>query len=204
MVISLRYPFEKEYPLTQGYSADHPGLDWGAPLNTPVLAAADGQVLRVAEQPGGYGLFVVLLHDGNALTLYAHLNGVRVSARQRVREGQVLGFSGSSGNSSGPHLHFEFKPDGKQAQDPSPFFEALPAFSAGFVQPPAGQFSAGEWVILKPEYAYVNLRPVPSYAAGVADIGDYTGGAAVQVLEQSGEMIAVKVWLHAGYVQPAG
>jgi hypothetical protein len=56
-------------------------------------------------------------------------------------------------------------------------------------------------VILKGGYRYVNLRPQPAYGAQVADIGDYTGGAAVQVLEQEGEMVAVKVWIHGGYLE---
>jgi hypothetical protein len=124
-----------------------------------------------------------------------------------VQAGQPIGLSGNSGNSTGPHLHFEYRPDGRKAADPSPFFTALCAEkdertgNGAAAQPPADSFRAGEWVILKGGYRYVNLRPQPAYGAQVADIGDYTGGAAVQVLEQEGEMVAVKVWIHGGYLE---
>lgn len=59
----------------------------------------------------------------------------------------------------------------------------------------------GDKVTLRRGFEYVNLRPEPAYGAGVPDIGDFCGGAAVEVLEQRGEMVAIKVWVHGGYLE---
>ncbi|MCS7248879.1 MAG: M23 family metallopeptidase [Anaerolineales bacterium] len=203
--MKLSYPFEQVYPLAQGFSELHRGLDWGAPLNTPVLAAADGRVRWIAIQPQGYGLYLTLEHRGGAVTLYAHLERVLVELAQAVSAGQPIALSGNSGNSSGPHLHFEYRPDGKRSVDPSPFFQALtiplPLDPPSFSHPAPIRVRAGEKVTLRRGYTYVNLRPEPAYAAGVPDIGDFCGGAAVEVLEQQGEMVAIKVWVHGGYLE---
>lgn len=203
--MKLCYPFEQIYPLTQGFSDLHRGLDWGVPLNTPVLAAAAGRVRWIAIQPQGYGLYLTLEHAGGAVTLYAHLERVLVELTQAVSEGQPIALSGNSGNSSGPHLHFEFRPDGKRGVDPSPYLQArpapLPADPAPAAHPTPLRVRAGEKVTLRRGYTYVNLRPEPAYGAGVPDIGDFCGGAAVEVLEQQGEMVAIKVWVHGGYLE---
>lgn len=203
-MIALRYPFQEIFPITQAYSREHPAIDWGAPMHSAVLAAADGSVQAIRFQSGGYGLYCVLEHPDKSVTLYAHLDEVLVSVGELVLEGQVIAYSGCSGNSTGPHLHFEYRPDGKKGVDPLPFMKAVTMGNSAsplYVQPLADRFSPGDRVILKDEFNYVNLRPIPAFGAGVADIGDYTGGAAVEVLEQQGDMIAVKVWLHGGYVR---
>ena len=205
-MISLRIPFAQVYPITQEFSWQHSGIDWGAPMHTPVLAGGSGKVGLVRFQANGYGLYVILEHPDQFTTLYAHLEEVLVSAGEEVQEGQVLGYSGSSGNSTGSHLHFELRQNGKTPVNPIPYFKALEpgnVLDSLISQPPAAHFAIGEKVILKEDYSYVNLRPLPAYGLNVADIGDYCGGAALEVLDQQGEMIAVKVWIHAGYVRSA-
>ena len=203
--MKLRYPLECVSPLTQGFGQQHRGQDWGAPLNSRVLAAAAGWVRWIAIQPQGYGLYVTLEHAGGAVTLYAHLERVLVELAQAVSAGQPIALSGNSGNSSGPHLHFEYRPDGKRGIDPTPFLEALPAAppvkTASFAHPAPIRVQMGDKVTLRRGFEYVNLRPEAAYGAGVPDIGDFCGGAAVEVLEQSGEMVAIKVWVHGGYLE---
>lgn len=87
----------------------HSGTDLAAPMGTPVLAAYAGQVV-LADLLGGYGLAVALEHHkGTAQTLYAHLSEIFVQSGEVVKQGDVIGRVGSTGNSTGPHLHFEFR-----------------------------------------------------------------------------------------------
>ena len=87
----------------------HSGTDIGAPQGTPVLAAFSGKV-DIADIVGGYGLTVVLQHNkGTEQTLYAHLSEVFVKPGEEVKQGEVIGRVGSTGLSTGPHLHFEFR-----------------------------------------------------------------------------------------------
>jgi murein DD-endopeptidase MepM/ murein hydrolase activator NlpD len=90
----------------------HDGIDLAAPAGTPVKTAAPGTVLYAGEQHG-YGLIVIVDHGKGLVTLYAHNRDLRVRAEQKVREGQVVATVGDSGATSGPHLHFEVRQDGK-------------------------------------------------------------------------------------------
>lgn len=102
----------------------HTGVDIAAPLGTPIHAAADGVVALAATsvdaqgKPAGYGTYVVIAHPGGFFTLYAHMDGVAVAAGQVVRQGQVIGVEGSTGNSTGPHVHFEIR-HGNDLVDPA-------------------------------------------------------------------------------------
>jgi murein DD-endopeptidase MepM/ murein hydrolase activator NlpD len=96
----------------------HSGIDLAAAAGTPVRAALAGRA-SVALSAGGYGLHVVLDHGGGLTTLYAHLSSVLVAGGDLVTAGQVIGEVGSTGNSTGPHLHFEIRRDGLP-EDPSP------------------------------------------------------------------------------------
>ena len=88
----------------------HGALDYGVPSGTTVYAAADGVVLTKASLSGSYGNYIVIQHLNGLRTWYAHGNGVfYVSAGQTVSKGQAIMQSGNSGNSSGPHLHFEVR-----------------------------------------------------------------------------------------------
>lgn len=96
------------HPIT-GDRRFHAGTDLAAPIGTPVLAAYAGQV-AIADFLGGYGLTVTLDHTkGTQQTLYAHLSELFVKPGEVVKQGDVIGLSGSTGNSTGPHLHFEFR-----------------------------------------------------------------------------------------------
>lgn len=87
----------------------HSGDDLAAPIGTPVLATRDGRV-TVADFLGGYGLTVILRHDDNKLeSRYGHLSQIAVKPGEWVKQGEVIGLVGSTGNSTGPHLHFEMR-----------------------------------------------------------------------------------------------
>ncbi len=86
----------------------HSGIDLAAASKTPVRSATDGFAL-VRRERGGYGLHVVIVRDGELATLYGHLDYPLVGAGERVQAGQVIGLMGSTGNSTGPHLHFEVR-----------------------------------------------------------------------------------------------
>ena len=87
----------------------HTGTDIGAPEGTPVVATKDGEV-HVANYLGGYGLTVILRHaEGSLETRYAHLSSILVRPGEVVKQGEVVGLVGSTGNSTGPHLHFELR-----------------------------------------------------------------------------------------------
>jgi len=100
----------------------HSGIDLAAALKTPVYAATPGTAY-VARERGGYGLYVVILRDPGFSTLYGHLYFPLVGTGGQVVTGQVIGLMGSSGNSSGPHLHFEVRLGGLPA-DPIPLLPA--------------------------------------------------------------------------------
>ena len=89
----------------------HKGLDLAAPSGTPIRAAADGVVAR-AGRAGGYGNFVKLNHNGGLATGYGHMSRIAVRAGQRVKQGSVIGYVGSTGISTGPHLHYELWKNG--------------------------------------------------------------------------------------------
>jgi murein DD-endopeptidase MepM/ murein hydrolase activator NlpD len=94
------------YTVTRGYSSWHPGIDLSAASGTPVMAANGGTVIFAGTNTWGYGVAVVI-SSGPFATLYGHLSGTAVGCGQTVGTGQVIGYVGSTGNSSGPHLHFE-------------------------------------------------------------------------------------------------
>ncbi|HEY9699187.1 MAG TPA: peptidoglycan DD-metalloendopeptidase family protein [Trichocoleus sp.] len=113
------------HPVT-GSGRFHSGTDLGAPQGTPVLAAFAGEV-SAADYMGGYGLAIVLRHSNNTEeTLYGHLSQIFVKPGEKVQQGQVIGQVGSTGMSTGPHLHFEFHkltPEGWVVMDPGATLE---------------------------------------------------------------------------------
>ena len=94
----------------------HQGIDIGAGTGTPIRAANGGEVIFAGTQ-GGYGRTVVISHGGGFSTLYAHQSSIAASDGQTVQRGQVIGYVGNTGNSTGPHLHFETRVNGA-AQNP--------------------------------------------------------------------------------------
>jgi murein DD-endopeptidase MepM/ murein hydrolase activator NlpD len=108
--LSSRYG-RRDHPIL-GYTRLHQGIDFAAPAGTPIHAAGDGLV-QMAGHNGNYGLYVRLRHNGSLTTAYAHLSRIAVRSGQRLRQGQVVGYVGSSGLSSGPHLHYELHVDNR-------------------------------------------------------------------------------------------
>ena len=121
--------FTLEPPITYDgifYPHFHTGLDIAAPLDTPLHAAAGGVVLLatssvdVTGHLAGYGNYVVIGHSGGFMTLYGHLDRLLVSPGQYVQPGDVIGLLGSTGWSTGPHVHFEIRKNGMYT-DPAPY-----------------------------------------------------------------------------------
>lgn len=94
-----------------GYTRMHAGIDFGAPYGSPIYAVTDG-VVQFAGRHGGHGNYVRLSHGGGLGTGYGHMSRIAVSAGQNVRRGQVIGYVGSTGLSTGPHLHYEMYRNG--------------------------------------------------------------------------------------------
>lgn len=102
----------------------HPGIDIAVPTGVPIAASANGVVV-VAGPNGGYGNFVVIDHGNGYATAYAHQSSIAVGEGQTVTQGQVIGYVGSTGFSTGPHLHFEVRVNGS-AQNPRNFESGSP------------------------------------------------------------------------------
>lgn len=100
---------------SQGFTGSHPALDEAAPVGTPVRASEDGVVILASKGQGDYGTMIMVKHSGTAYTtLYAHLSSLNVTQGDVVKRGQTIGRVGSTGRSSGPHLHFEIRKNGSQ------------------------------------------------------------------------------------------
>ena len=101
--------------MSQGYRGDHRAIDIAAVGGTFVTAADRGVVIRSGWNDQGYGTFVVIDHNIDYITLYAHMQDIYVKEGDVVAQGQIIGTIGSTGNSTGPHLHFEIRDFGRLA-----------------------------------------------------------------------------------------
>jgi lipoprotein NlpD len=104
-------------PFGERDGRSHEGIDLPAPTGTPVVAAADGEVVYAGDGIRGYGNLVVLQHAGDLLTVYAHNSAIYVTQGQAVRAGDRLAAVGQTGRATGPHLHFEVR-QGQIPRDP--------------------------------------------------------------------------------------
>ncbi|MGK7874147.1 MAG: peptidoglycan DD-metalloendopeptidase family protein [Xenococcaceae cyanobacterium] len=108
--------------ITSGYGRRwgrmHKGVDIAGPIGTPIISAAPGEVVSAGWNSGGYGNLVKVKHPDGSLTLYAHNSRILVRRGQRVDQGQQIAEMGSTGYSTGPHLHFEVHPAGRGAVNP--------------------------------------------------------------------------------------
>lgn len=133
----FQWPLPQSYPITSqfGYREDpftgeiayHSGTDIGAPGGTPILAAADGTVTianAIDSWGGGYGYHIKINHNDTFDTLYAHCSSICVTVGQEVKQGEVIGYVGTTGNSTGNHLHFEVWQNGERT-DALSFFQKL-------------------------------------------------------------------------------
>jgi len=153
-------PFTGDYQITQSFgekitdSNGHSGIDYALPIGTPVLAAADGEVWKAGWDATGYGNCVMIKHPDGSGTVYGHLLNWAVYAGQKVKAGEKIGNSGNSGNSTGAHLHFEYRTkydNYKTAIDPTPYFteQELPASNA----------SAGWYEVVCDSGANIRMTP---------------------------------------------
>jgi len=110
--ISSRFNLKRKHPILHKIRA-HRGVDYAARRGTPIKAAGDGKVIH-AGRKGGFGKTVILKHGTSYTTLYAHLDkyGRGIRRGKTVRQGQIIGYVGSTGLASGPHLHYEFRVNG--------------------------------------------------------------------------------------------
>lgn len=99
----------------------HKGIDFKVKMGTEVLATAGGTIEKVLSNKKGYGKHIVIKHDENYKTMYAHLSDFKVKKGDKVVKGQIIGYTGNTGQSVKPHLHYEVLKDGK-AVDPVNFF----------------------------------------------------------------------------------
>ena len=137
MLMSSGFGYRSD-PFTGG-GAMHSGLDFKGPYGTEILAAADG-VISSAGWQGGYGKCIEITHANGLVTRYAHLSGFEVTLGQSVKRGLQIGRMGSTGRSTGSHLHFEVRMNG-QAINPMKFLEANPDVLE--IQAVAGNRTAG-------------------------------------------------------------
>ena len=103
-------------------AAMHPGIDLAGAYGTPIYATADGTVLRAGWNSGGYGNLVEIDHGRGITTRYGHMSAILVAAGDRITRGQLVGRMGSTGRSTGNHLHYEVRIDGR-AVNPIPFMK---------------------------------------------------------------------------------
>ncbi|KGQ38989.1 murein DD-endopeptidase MepM [Gallibacterium genomosp. 1] len=118
-----RYPTQRQYRISSHFNprrknpvtgriAPHKGVDFSMPIGTPIIAPADGVVVKVSYQAGGAGRYVMLRHGREYQTVYMHLSRSLVKPGQTVKKGQRIALSGNTGRSTGPHLHYEFHING--------------------------------------------------------------------------------------------
>jgi len=113
-----------------GYARFHKGVDLAAAYGTPIVAAADGRIVS-AGWSGGYGQRVAIMHSGGIQTMYGHMSRIVASAGSLVRQGQLIGYVGSTGLSTGPHLHYEVLKGGRPVNPMSVKLAAAPAHLEG-------------------------------------------------------------------------
>ena len=158
--MQLIKPFNGNYPVTQHFGdtftdpKGHKGIDYALPIGTPVLAAADGEVWKAGWDATGYGNCVMIKHPDGSGTVYGHLLNWAVYAGQKVKAGEKIGNSGNSGNSTGAHLHFEYRTkydNYKTAIDPTPYFTEP--------ELPASNSSAGWYEVVCDSGANIRMTP---------------------------------------------
>ena len=146
--ISSRFSSGRKHPILNKIRA-HQGVDFAAPRGTPIKAAGDGKVI-LAGRKGGYGNTVILQHGSSYKTLYGHMNGFAKGIRtgSKVRQGQIIGYIGTTGLSTGPHLHYEFQINGRHVD---------PLAQKGMMADPIAQSDKNKFMQLsKPLLARLN------------------------------------------------
>lgn len=146
------------------------GIDWGIPVGTPIRAAADG-TCDPRNETGGYGIHVRITHAEGHYTIYGHLSSYSVANLQKVKAGDIIGYSGNTGNSTGPHLHFEDRLDNVPvdpmtylvAGTPTPDPDPVPP--ADFVMPVVPELPRARVTDIVTDW--LNVRTAPSTSGKV-------------------------------------
>ena len=118
----------RKHPVT-GKANNHTGIDVPAPSGTPIQACKSG-VVTTSTYNNSYGNYVVVSHSDGTSTLYAHMSRRNASKGQTVSQGQVIGYVGTTGSSTGNHLHLEIRVNGSR-RDPINYFQSLPLTISG-------------------------------------------------------------------------
>lgn len=168
------------------------GIDYACPVGTQIIAAADGVVTSVQQQTTGYGWHIRINHGDGYLGIYAHLSRIDVAVGQEVKAGDVIGLSGNTGNSTGPHLHFEIRYNNVE-WNPEAVMVAWPPEAST----PRPSIPDLPHVRVKPA---ISLRVRRSPQAVPNIIGHVTGQdgrlGVMQIIEANGD-----VWLKIGHNQ---
>lgn len=195
---TLHCPCSPHFPITQHFGENpqwypatngHNGIDWGLPLHTPIYAAADGVVTRVSKDHTGYGNHIRIEHPDSFLSLYGHLDSYdwsEVFVLDNVFGGQLIGHSGNTGWSTGPHLHFEIRKSGL-AIDPLPLITDC---LFGDQTPPPPTQPLFDLQIDQDTTPYLNIRTGPGLTYPI--IGRYKPGDIVTVIGFESETIWVR------------
>ncbi|MBX7241134.1 MAG: M23 family metallopeptidase [Bacteroidia bacterium] len=104
---------------------EHTGLDFTAPIGTPAMATADGEIITAGHSSGGYGNQIEIDHGFGFVTKFAHLSEIKVQVGQKVKRGDIIGLTGNTGLSSGPHLHYEIIKNGEKIDPVDYFYQDL-------------------------------------------------------------------------------
>ena len=198
--MNFRYPVSATAPVTQtfaqhvlrananGWSNYNGGIDWAIPTGSPVEAAQAGTVTVARADATGYGTHVRIQHGEGYLTIYGHGSKLLVKAGEKVEAGDVIMLSGNTGNSTGPHLHFELRHNGK-AIDPQPLLRSDPE-----PQPkPKPAARPGDLVVVEAGW---NLRAGPG--TDTPDLGTTDLPIAVTVVDRQGAFVrfTFDCWVH--------
>lgn len=182
----------------------HNGIDVYVVTGTPIKAAAEGFVEKVSYDSGGYGNYVKIQHTdamGIYWTLYAHMSSTAVVVGTQVYQGDILGYSGSTGFSTGPHLHFELLAPWlatygwNNRVDPMPYLESQ--FTQELTQPRIGTFHPNYGEAIVTASAGLNLRLEPTTSSktiGMASYGDKFEWDGEESKEADGTWVRISVW----------
>lgn len=159
--------------------AGHSGIDYGVPIGTQVAAAAPGKVEKAENDPTGFGNYIKIDHGNGIKTIYGHLSHWGVMVGQQVMEGQVIGQSGNTGNSTGPHLHFEVRDE----THPTPGYprgsvDPLPLIKASFTPPVQATISND------PKYKTLEIMNARNRPDTGSTVLRYTGAAEVLTFKE--------------------
>ena len=150
--ISSRYNLQRKIAFYGNRTRAHKGTDYAAPVGTPIIATADGEVIE-ATRRGGNGIYAKIRHNGTYSTQYLHMKALNVKKGQRVRQGDIIGWIGMTGNTSGPHVCYRFWKNGRQVD---PLQEKLPAAA-----PIAKSFAKSYFEYIKLPFEQLACIPYP-------------------------------------------